>query len=127
MILINFAHPLTPEQIGQITVQLGRAPMRIVAAPSQFDVQQPLGPQIAALVAGLPLSVEEWANEPVLVNPPGLSFAAVLLAVELHGRLGYFAPCLRLRPVLGAVPPRFEVAEVLDLQEQREAARRARH
>ena len=47
MILINFAHPLTPEQIGQITVQLGRAPMRIVAAPSQFDVQQPLGPQIA--------------------------------------------------------------------------------
>ena len=126
MILINFAHPLTPEQIEQITTRLGRAPGRVGAAPAQFDVQQPLGPQVAALVAGLPLSPEEWANEPVLVNPPGLSAAAILLAAELHGRLGYFAPCLRLRPVAGAVPPRFELAEVLDLQGQREDARRRR-
>ena len=29
MILINFAHPLTPEQIEQITTRLGRAPGRV--------------------------------------------------------------------------------------------------
>jgi hypothetical protein len=126
MILLNFAHPLTPEHAAQIEALLGRAPSRVVAAPVQLDVQQPLGPQVAALVAALPLSAEEWAGAPILVNPPGLSAAAVLVAAELHGRLGYFAPCLRLRPVAGAVPPRFEVAEVVDLQGQRDAARRAR-
>ncbi|MCS7301391.1 MAG: CRISPR-associated protein Csx15 [Fimbriimonadales bacterium] len=51
--------------------------------------------------------------------------AATLLA-ELHGRMGYFPPVLRLRPVEGAVPPRFEVAEILNLQQIRDTARSQR-
>jgi len=45
---------------------------------------------------------------------------------ELHGRMGYFPPLLRLKPVAGSVPPRFEVAEILDLQTARDEARRKR-
>jgi len=40
--------------------------------------------------------------------------------------MGYFPPCVRLRPVKDALPPRFEVAEVLNLQAVRDGARRKR-
>ncbi len=40
--------------------------------------------------------------------------------------MGYFAPLLRLKPVPGVVPPRYEVAEVLNLQAVRDAARAKR-
>ncbi|OQA39911.1 MAG: hypothetical protein BWY52_03004 [Chloroflexi bacterium ADurb.Bin325] len=58
--------------------------------------------------------------------PPSLNFIAVALLAELHGRMGYFPTCVRLRPVAGSTPPRFEVAELLPLNEVREAARRRR-
>ena len=38
----------------------------------------------------------------------------------------YFPPVLRLRPVLGSLPPRYEVAEALNLQSVRDLARNAR-
>jgi len=40
--------------------------------------------------------------------------------------MGYFPTVLRLRPVEGAVPPRFEVVEILNLQQVRDQARRTR-
>jgi hypothetical protein len=40
--------------------------------------------------------------------------------------MGYFPPVLRLRPVEGALPPRFEAAETLNLQGVRDAARKKR-
>jgi hypothetical protein len=49
----------------------------------------------------------------------------VLLA-ELHGRMGYFPAIVRLRPMPESVPPRFEVAEVINLQAVREHARLSR-
>jgi hypothetical protein len=58
--------------------------------------------------------------------PPALNFIAVTLLAELHGRMGYFPSCVRMRPVPGAVPPRYEVAEVLALQKVREEARMRR-
>jgi hypothetical protein len=61
-----------------------------------------------------------------LINPPSLNFVAIALLAELHGRMGYFPACLRLRPVEGSTPPRYEVAELLNLQEARNAARRRR-
>jgi hypothetical protein len=38
----------------------------------------------------------------------------------------YFPACIRMRPVAGARPPRYEVAEVLDLQTVRDGARQRR-
>ena len=73
-------------------------------------------PQLAALAAGIPLSAAELQTTPILVNPPSLNFITALLLAELHGRMGYFPPVLRLRPIPGSLPPRYEVAEVLNLQ-----------
>ena len=51
---------------------------------------------------------------------------AIELLAELHGRCGYFPAHLRMRPVQGSIPPRYEVAEVLDLQAVRNGARKRR-
>ena len=107
MILLNFSHPLTPDQRAAIEHLTGAAIAQELHAPAQFDHQQPYAPQLAALMARLPLSAEQWQSEPIAVVPPSLNFIAVLLLAELHGRMGYFAPVVRLRPVAGAVPPRF--------------------
>jgi hypothetical protein len=57
------------------------------------------------------------------VNPPGLAPATAALLAELHGRMGYFPSILRLRPVSGTTPTRYEVAEIINLQALRDAAR----
>jgi len=131
MLLLNFAHPLTNEHLAQIEHLTGQKVERVVVIDSQIDPQQPLAPQIVALADAARLSPEEWQTLPILINPPALNFSAVLLIAELHGRMGYFPPCLRMRPVVGpdgqrVVPPRFAVAEILNLQAVRDAARRRR-
>jgi hypothetical protein len=40
--------------------------------------------------------------------------------------MGYFPPIVRLKPVAGALPPRYEVAEVINLQGVRDTARKKR-
>lgn len=126
MILLNFAHPLTADQRAQIEALTDQTLERVVDIPSQIDPQQPLAPQVAALADEAGLSSAEWQTLPILVNPPALNFSAAVLMAELHGRCGYFPPCVRLRPVEGSLPRRFEVAEVLDLQAIRDQARQQR-
>ncbi len=126
MILLNFAHPLTPDHLQQIETIAGHKVERVIEIPSQIDPQQPLVPQVIALADQAGLSPAEWQTLPLLVNPPALNFIAVVLLAELHGRCGYFPAHLRMRPVQGSLPPRYEVAEVLDLQAVRDAARQRR-
>lgn len=128
MIILNYAHPFTGEQVAQIEQLIGADAKRIEIKQikAHLDPAEPLGPQVAALADAAELSDEEWSGAPLLVNPPSLNFAAVALIAELHGRMGYFPACLRLRPVPASIPPRYEVAEVLNLQDIRNAARRRR-
>jgi len=126
MILLNFSHPLTPNHLAQIEALTDEQVERVIEIPSQVDPQQPLVPQVAALADQAGLSPAEWQSLPILVNPPSLNFIAVVLLAELHGRCGYFPAHLRMRPVQGAIPPRYEVAEVLNLQSVRDEARRKR-
>jgi len=126
VIILNFAHPLTAEHIAQIEATSGEQVERVVEVPCQLDNAQPLAFQVAALADACGLSAEEWQTLAVLVNPPSLNFIAVALLAELHGRCGYFPAHLRLRPVPGSAPRRFEVAEILDLQGQRDSARQRR-
>lgn len=123
MIILNFSHPLTVEQVAQVEALTAAAVDRIVDAPAQFDHRQPFAAQAAALADACGLTPAEWQTTPLLIVPPALSFIAVALLAELHGRMGYFPSCVRLRPVAGAAPPRFEVAEILALQEVRDGAR----
>jgi hypothetical protein len=126
MILLNFSHPLTAAQADQIAALTGQPIADLRDLPTQFDEQQPFAPQLAALMATIDLTPAQWQGEPILVVLPSLNFIAAALLAELHGRTGYFPPVVRTRPVAGSMPRRYEVAEILDLQALREAARRQR-
>lgn len=126
MIILNFSHPLTAEQVAQVEALTGKPVERVIHLPAQFDHQQPYLPQLAALMEKIPLTPQELQSAAILVNLPSFNAIAALTLAELHGRMGYFPPILRLRPVEGAVPPRYETAEILNLQSVRDAARMKR-
>lgn len=123
MLILNYAHPFTDEQLAQIETLVGGAVSEVKQIKVHLDQARPLLPQVIALADAAGLSHEEWSGRALLINPPSLNFVAVALIAELHGRMGYFPTCLRIRPVPGATPPRYEVAEVLNLQDVRNAAR----
>lgn len=123
MLLLNFSHPLTAEQIAQVETLTGQTVERMLEIPAQFDHAGPFEPQAAALVAQVTLTPAELQTAPLVVNLPSMNFIAALVLAELHGRMGYFPPVLRLRPVAGSLPPRYEVAEILNLQAVRDIAR----
>jgi hypothetical protein len=72
------------------------------------------------------LTPEEWQTAPLLVVLPSLNYIAAIVLAELHGRMGYFPSVVRLRPVEDALPPRYEVTEIINLQGVRDAARKKR-
>ncbi len=78
------------------------------------------------MVNTLPFSSEEWELLPILVNPPSLNTITAVLLAELHGRMGHFPPIIRLRPIDGSLPTRYEVAEILNLQAVRDESRKSR-
>ncbi|GIV86403.1 MAG: hypothetical protein KatS3mg054_0432 [Chloroflexus sp.] len=126
MIILNFGHPITDEQASEQLRGHGwrRRRRRQRTVKVQVDMDAPLAPQIAALVDTIGFTAEEWQNKSIVVNLPGLSTAAAVLIVELHGRMGYFPPVVRLKQE--GTPPRFVVAEVINLAEVRNTARRKR-
>jgi hypothetical protein len=126
MLLINFSHPLTSAQCTCIERLSGQAIDRIINIKTQFDPDQPFVEQAQQVVEAVGLCPDEWQTVPLLVNLPGLSAIAALVLAELHGRCGYFPAIVRLKPVLQTTPPRFEVAEIMNLQTVREAARQQR-
>jgi hypothetical protein len=123
MRILNFAHPLTPEQLRQIEQLTGQAVARVVDVETHFRTDKPFVAQARALVESVGLSAQEWQTTPLLVNLPSLNVIAALVLAELHGRCGYFPPVLRLMPVPNALPPQFHVAEIVNLQAVREVAR----
>ena len=126
MLILNFSHPLTAEHVAQIEALTGAPVERVLNFPVHFDPAQLFTPQVTALVDSSELTPREWQTLPILINPPALNIIAAALLAELHGRMGYFPPVLRLRSIEGALPPRFEVAEIINLQAVRERARQRR-
>lgn len=123
MLILNFAHPLTKEQLTQIEAFAAPTPIEEVRILVQIDQAKPMAPQIITIVDSVGLSSEEWQTQPLLINPPGYAPAAFVLLAELHGRMGHFPTLIRLRPVVNSVPTVYEVAELLNLQTIREQAR----
>lgn len=126
MLILNFSHPLTEDQKAQIKTLTGQEITKIDNVASQMDNARPFAAQIHRMVEEIALSPQEWQTLPILINPPSYNFAAVTLIAELHGRMGYFPAVIRIRPVLGSAPPRFEIAEIINLQQVREKARQKR-
>lgn len=126
MLLLNFGHPLTDAQLIRIRDIIGRDVERIIAVPTHLDHERPFDEQVRELLTAVPLTPEQWQTTPLIVNPPSLAPIAAVLLAEIHGRSGYFPTILRLRPVAKTVPPQFEVAELLNLQDVRDTARSRR-
>jgi hypothetical protein len=126
MLLLNFGHPLTDAQLARIRELAGRDPERVIAVPTQFDHARPFDEQVRELLASVPLTPEQWQTTPLLINPPSLAPITAVLLAEIHGRSGFFPTIVRLRPMSGTVPPQFEIAELLNLQAVRDAARTRR-
>lgn len=126
MLLLNFSHPLTPPQRARLEEITAQEISRVIEVKTQIDTANALAPQIVALADACALSPEEWQSQPILVVPPSLNFVAVALYAELHGRMGYFPAMVRTRPVADALPPQYEIAEIVNLQAMREQARKTR-
>ena len=125
IIFLNYTHPLTAEQAAQLAALLGERPEeRRVAV--QVDRARPLAQVARELADAAALAPEEWQTGALLVNPPALAPVALALAAELHGRCGYFPAMVNVRPIAGANPPRYEIAEVVNLQAIRDQARMRR-
>lgn len=124
MLLLNFTHPL-PAQLNR----LAHGPDSLLprcASTWPIRPRPPFAEQVSALVNALGLSPAQWQTEPILVNPPALAPIAAVLIAELHGRMGYFPAIIRVQPVAGSTPSVYEVAEIINLQAVRDAARQRR-
>lgn len=124
--LINFSHPLTADHL-EVIARLADGPVeRVVDVVTRFDPARSFAEQAKETLAATSLTAIEWQTTPLLVNPPSFSPIAALVLAELHGRMGYFPAILRLRSVADTTPPRFEVAEIINLQAVRDRARQDR-
>ncbi len=119
--VLNFSHPLMDTDITTIGLLFGRA-VRVIDIPVQFDTEQDFDEQVYELMKSIPLAPEEFQTLAIVVNPPALSSIAVLVIAALHGRMGYFPPIIRMARRDG-MPPRFEVAEIIQVQRIRDAER----
>jgi len=126
VILINFAHPLTADDITAIGALAKQPLTEIRNINAQLDPQGDITVQVEAILDGIGLSPQEWQNMPIIINLPSLNYSAAVMLAMLHGRMGYFPAILRMRPEPEALPPRFVVAEIINLQTVRERARRKR-
>jgi hypothetical protein len=123
LLVLNFSHPLTPEQQAEIDRLAGQPVERVIDVPVQIDHAALLTPQIVALAEAAGLSSSEWQTLPLLVNLPSLALAAGALLVELHGRMGHFPTVLHLRPETSGPTTSYVVAGLENLQVLRDAAR----
>jgi hypothetical protein len=126
MIIINFAHPISDAQREQVAALAGQPIERVIDVKTQFDHARPFVEQVEAVFTGMPIEPDEWQTAPLVLNLPSLAPIAAIVLAELHGRMGYFPSVLRLRPVAGSNPPSYEVAEIVQLQTVRDAARARR-
>jgi hypothetical protein len=126
MLLLNFGHPLTDAHLARIRELADRGIERVIAVPTHFDHSRAFDEQVRELLTTVPVSAEQWQTMPLIVNPPSLAPITAVLLAEIHGRSGFFPTIVRLRPIAGDVPPQFEVAELLNLQFIRDAARARR-
>lgn len=116
MILINFSTVIKENQIRQAEGLLHEAIDRVVNFNFRIDDDRLIQPQFNAAMESFPLSDDELRNEPIAIVLPGQNYLTALILVELHARMAYFPPILRVRLQPYGLPPRFEVVELVDLQ-----------
>ena len=110
VLILNFAHPFTDEQVKSLEESLGA--IDIYHEQIQLDPESPFLPQIREILERVPLTADQWQTVPLVINPPALSAAAVIMAAEITSRAGYLPPVIRLKRV-ESTPPKFVLAEIV--------------
>jgi len=124
--LVNFSHPFTGDQLRELEKAVGQPLERVIDQPAQFDPGGSFRAQGRELVDAVGLSPDQWQTTRLVVSLPGHQAIAALVLAELHGRSGHFPAVVRHRRREASPLPSFDVAEVIDLQEVRDDARRLR-
>jgi len=122
MLILNYSNPLNAAQLERIEALVGEQPL-VRDLATHADRARPLAEVARELADAASLSTEEWQTIPLLLNPPALAPLALALIAELHGRSGGFPALINIRPVAESTPTRYEVAELVNLQDLRNRAR----
>jgi hypothetical protein len=126
MHILNFAHPLTDLQKQQIEALTEQKIEATTSVKVHFDGERSFVEQVNEIVEEIEFPSDVWQTKQILINPPSLNYIACVLLAELHGRMGYFPPIIRLRQIPEVTPPKFEVAEIINLNAVRNNARQKR-
>lgn len=126
MNILNFSHPLNEGHVAEIAKQVGVAVQQVQDVRVQFSVDEPFVAQVEAMIDGLGISTSAWQDDAWLIVLPSLNYIAAILLAELHGRMGHFPAIVRLKPTPDALVTRYEVAEIINLESVRQAARTRR-
>lgn len=122
MILVNMGHPVNESQLAEVRAHFGED-VKEIPVNSYLDINQPFTNQIiervSKVVNSLPL------DERIAIVPPSLSHAAVLVVMEFFGQIGRMPEIVRWKKVSNN-PPRYGLAEVIQLETFRVRARSRR-
>lgn len=126
MIIINFSHPLNSAQLSKIVELTGEPNDQVLEILAQFDHEQSFIPQAQALVNKVRLTAEEWQTLPLVIVLPAYAPGTAAVLADIHGRMGHFPAIVRLKPVNTERLTTYEVAEIINLDALRDAARKLR-
>jgi len=100
----NFAHPLTDEAKAQLRERIGEFTEH--HCPAQFDLEQPLLPQVQKLCTKASLT----SHAPDYIIPPSLAAAAYLTAIFYAVSDSDYVsprPMIWLKAKPGSLPPQY--------------------
>lgn len=60
MIILNFAHPLTPPRLDQVATLVSNMPDRVQDIRAQFNLEHPFNQQITYLLDDLNVLTQRW-------------------------------------------------------------------
>lgn len=122
--LVNLSgHPVTEERQRQL-VERGYFIEEIIECPAHLT-NEPIVPQIDALLLDIGLTIEEWNTKRIAILPPGLSAPSIVLIARIHGLCGHFPDVIWVQRSADHGST-FVMGEYIDLQSLRDDARQAR-
>lgn len=123
MILLNYGHTFTSLQLDRVEELAKSKITQVISIPVHIDFTQPVHAQIEKLIDKTAIGLQ---CETCIVNLPSHNIIAAYLLASLHGLWGHFPVVLFSRPVIGSVPLRYDICEIIDLQSIRDISRTKR-
>lgn len=120
MIVLNFSHPLTDDQLDQIARAFGVDDVNFIDIPTHFDTQTAIEPQIVKLIKEN--GIDKLTKDMFVVRLPALDAGCAVLLAVFNGLFGFFPNVITFRKKPNAIAATFELWQVVDLQYVRDMA-----